>query len=184
MKLLVIEDDNSIIDSIVLICKVGWPETEIVSTNLGEEGIDMVGSESPDVVVLDYGLPDISGLNVLKRIRLFSDVPIIILTVKEEEETIVRAFEYGVDEYLVKPFRQMELLARLKAIVRKRYSQPEEVDQKLGAFYFNFSTSSIVYNQRKINLTRNEMLILYHLARMAVPPITKTYSTWQRRIGI
>ncbi len=82
MKILVIEDDQAIIETVSLSFQVGWPETEVVSTRLGEEGVEFVGSHNPDVVILDLGLPDINGFEVLKRIRLFSNIPVVVLTQK------------------------------------------------------------------------------------------------------
>jgi CheY-like chemotaxis protein/anti-sigma regulatory factor (Ser/Thr protein kinase) len=112
VKILVIEDDQAIIETIFLSFQVGWPETEVVSTRLGEEGVEFVGSHNPDVVILDLGLPDINGFEVLKRIRLFQH-SIVVLTQNEDEKSVIKALEYGADEYIIKPFRQMELLARI-----------------------------------------------------------------------
>ena len=109
MKVLVIEDDKTIIDVVTLTFRVGWPDTEIIPVRLGQKGLEKVETESPDLVILDLGLPDISGLDVLKEIRVFSSVPVIILTVRASESDIVRGLELGADDYVVKPFRQMEL---------------------------------------------------------------------------
>ena len=115
VKVLVIEDEREIIEAISLAVTVNWPKSHIVSTHLGTEGIQMVHSECPDIVVLDLGLPDITGLETLKGIRLFSAVPVVILTVKSEEKDVVNLLEAGATDYVTKPFRQQELLARLKA---------------------------------------------------------------------
>jgi Response regulators consisting of a CheY-like receiver domain and a winged-helix DNA-binding domain len=85
MKALVIEDDANIREAISLIFQLRWPEMELASTSLGQEGIEMVETESPDVVLLDINLPDITGFQVLSEIRRFSDVPVLIITVKGEE---------------------------------------------------------------------------------------------------
>ncbi|MFC1860183.1 response regulator transcription factor [Chloroflexota bacterium] len=111
MKVLIIEDDPEIVEVISLAFQIRWPEVKLVSTNLGEKGVELVESESPDVVILDLGLPDISGYDVLKEIRAFSTVPILILTVRGEETDVVRGLEWGADDYMVKPFRQLELLS-------------------------------------------------------------------------
>ena len=163
MKLLVIEDDYSIVEIISLSCQVGWPEAEVLSTELGEEGVEMVESESPDIVLLDLGLPDISGFEVLKRIRRFSNVPVIILTVREEEPTIVKALEWGADEYIVKPFRQLELLARIKAMVRRLHPE-KALYEECGPFRFDFSTHRVKHGTKDILLTRTEFIILHYLA--------------------
>ena len=85
MKVLIIEDDKEIVDAITLAFQIRWPEAKVVSTRLGRKGVELVETEDPDIVILDLGLPDISGFEVLSQIRLFSRVPIIILTVRSEE---------------------------------------------------------------------------------------------------
>ena len=119
MKVLIIEDDRDIVDVIKLAFDIRWPDAKIVSTHLGERGIELVEEESPDVVILDLGLVDVSGFDALKRIRMFSNVPVLILTVRAEESDIVRGLEWGADDYMVKPFRQLELLSRIRALVRR-----------------------------------------------------------------
>jgi DNA-binding response OmpR family regulator len=164
MKILIIEDDSTIVDNIALTFKVGWPEVNLVWTGLGEEGVDMVEKESPDLVILDLGLPDISGFEVLKKIRLFSNIPILILTVREDESAVVKAFDLGVNEYILKPFRQMEILARLKSMVSRGNFTSMNSFQKYGPFQFNSSTHTIKYNGKIISLTKSEFLLLQHLA--------------------
>ena len=117
IKVLVIEDDMEIVDSIILSFKVSWPEAEVVYSTHGVHGISRVQTEEPDLVILDLGLPDISGYEVLKQIRMFSSVPIIILTVRSEEEDVIKALEAEANDYVVKPFRQKELMARVRAQV-------------------------------------------------------------------
>ena len=117
VKVLIIEDEWDIIESISLAFQIHWPEAQLVSAQRGMKGIELVQTESPDVVILDLGLPDINGYEVLKQIRLFSSVPIIILTVRSQEEDVVKALEEEADDYVVKPFRQKELLARVRAQV-------------------------------------------------------------------
>jgi DNA-binding response OmpR family regulator len=164
MKILLIEDDSTIFDNIALTLKVGWPETELFWTEMGEEGIELASSISPDIVILDLGLPDISGFEVLKAVRLFSRVPIVILTVREEETAVVRALELGADEYINKPFRQMELIARLKSITKRFSTSAMKDEEKCGPFYFNYTNHNIKYKEKTLNLSRTEMLVLKYLA--------------------
>lgn len=126
MKILIIEDDQEIVDAVSLAFQIRWPEDNLVSTHLGEKGLEMVESENPDVVILDLGLPDISGFEVLKQTRLFSDVPILILMVRADEADIVKGLEWGADDYVVKPIRQLELLSRIKALTRRKVPLAEE----------------------------------------------------------
>ena len=126
MKVLIVEDDKEIVDAITLAFQIRWPEAKVVSTRLGRKGVELVESENPDIVILDLGLPDISGFEVLNQTRLFSHVPIIILTVRADEADVVKGLEWGADDYILKPFRQLELLARVKALIRRQTPSEEE----------------------------------------------------------
>ena len=166
MKVLIIEDDRDIVDAISLAFQIRWPEAKVVSTRLGKRGSEMVATESPDLVILDIGLPDTNGFDVLCQIRLFSRVPIIILTVKSDEKDIVRGLESGADEYIVKPFRQLELLARAKALIR-RNNPAEEQRVTFGQLSLDTVTGQLKYGERQIALTLTESRILAHLIRNA-----------------
>jgi len=123
MKALIIEDSPEIVEAVSIIIEMRWPETKIVSTELGERGIDLAVGVSPSVIILDIGLPDISGFEVLKRIRLFSDIPILILTVSSDEPSIAKGLEWGADGYIIKPFKQRELLSRIEEALRRYNTQ-------------------------------------------------------------
>lgn len=120
MKILVIENDNEIVEAISLASKLRWPEAELIATHLGQTGIEMVEKENPDVILLDLGLPDISGYEVLKEIRLFSHVPVMILSVMGEKADILMGMQLGADDYMVKPFTYPELFSRTKALLRRQ----------------------------------------------------------------
>lgn len=166
MKILIIDDDEEIINVISLTLRVGWPEVEVISSRLGKRGLEMVETHSPDLVILDLGLPDTTGFEVLKGVRMFSDVPVVILTVSEQEADVVQGLEMGANEYINKPFRQMELLARLKSALRLLHS-PEKTEEciKLGRLSFYPSARKIDCGGKPINLTPTESTILLHLAR-------------------
>jgi len=117
VKILVIEDDNEIVESISLAFQFYWPEAQLLSTHLGREGVKLVKKEAPDAIILDLGLPDINGLDVLKKIRRFSSIPVIILTVRTYESDVVNTLKEKANDYMAKPFKQLELLKRLKALV-------------------------------------------------------------------
>ncbi len=165
MKALIIEDDVRIVEVISLAFRIRWPEATVISTDRGERGIVLAEKDAPDIVILDLGLPDINGFEVLKAIRLFSSVLIIILTVSGDEEDIVRCLEYGADDYIVKPFRQLELLARIKAMLRRTGIQQEFAPLVAGPLRFDKSMGAVWYRDREIKLTRTEGLILYHLMK-------------------
>ena len=103
MKMLIIEDDSAIVEAIKCAFKLGWPGIEIISADWGQDGITKVETEAPDVVILDLGLPDINGLDVIKGIRKFSKVPILVLTARTEETVVVQALEFGANDYVSKP---------------------------------------------------------------------------------
>ncbi len=134
--------------------------------------MELVENENPDVVILDLGLPDISGYDVLKEIRIFSGVPVLILTVRGEESDVVKGLEWGADDYMVKPFRQLELLSRVKALTRRASSSDRETPLVYGGLSFDPSTRQLFYGQREINLTRTEGIILHSLMRNAGQVVT------------
>jgi two-component system response regulator VicR len=163
MKILIIEDDKEIVESISLAFEIRWPEAKVVSTHLGRKGTEMVESEEPDVVFLDLGLPDINGFEVLRQIRLFSHVPIIIITVKSDEADVVKGLERGADDYIIKPFRQLELLARVKALIRRH--NPQEEALEFGPLHLNVATGELEYEGKEIALTLTESRIIGHLMK-------------------
>ncbi len=167
MKVLIIEDDREIVEVVSLAFQIRWPEVELVSTHLGERGVELVTSENPDIVILDLGLVDISGFEVLKQIRLFSAVPVLILTVRSDEADIVRGLEWGADDYMVKPFRQLELLSRIKALTRRASPLAKETPLVRGQLRFDPSTRQLLYGGREVGLTRTEGSILHRLMRNA-----------------
>ena len=171
MKVLLIEDDKEIIDAISLAFQIRWPEAKVVSTRLGEKGVELVESEAPDIVILDLGLPDISGFEVLRQIRLFSHVPTIILTVRQDEADIVKGLEWGADDYITKPFRQLEFLARVKALIR-RQSPEEEESLVCGPLRLDVTSGQLYHDRKEIALTVTESHILGHLMKNAGRVVT------------
>lgn len=114
LKALVVEDDPSIRETISLCFGLYWPEIELTLANDGKSGVAMTKTETPDIVVLDLGLPDITGFEVMAQIRSFSQVPILILTATNNKEYIVKAIQEGASSYIVKPFKQISLMTRVK----------------------------------------------------------------------
>ncbi len=167
MKILVIEDDKEIVDTITLSFMVGWPGVELVSTGEGLEGIEMVDSESPDLVILDIGLPDISGFEVLRQIRSFSNVPIVVLTAMTEESDVIKCLEWGADDFVSKPFSKMELLARVKTKTRRHFSDHEKAPLIRGDLKYEPIHNHFYLNDKELNLTLTESEILYVLMKDA-----------------
>ena len=119
MKALAILDEEETFEDICRAFKMCLPECKLISTNLGEKGLELVETESPDLVILGLGLPDIDGFDVLKQIRYRFQVPVIVLSFLRDETVVVRSLELGADEYIVKPFRQLEFMAHVRALLRK-----------------------------------------------------------------
>ena len=167
MKVLIIEDDKRITDIVSLAFQIRWPEAKLYIESKGESGIISVEKESPDIVILDLGLPDISGFEVLKAIRLFSSVPVLILTVMSEREDIIKGLELGADGYMTKPFDQLEMLARVQAILRRTNIINDDTPIKIGSLSFGPTLSKLIYKDNKIDITRVEGIILYNLMKNA-----------------
>lgn len=172
LTVVLIEDDAEIVEAVTLTFKIRWPQATFLSTDSGLEGVALVEKNSPDLVILDLGLPDTSGYNVLKDIRRFSHVPVIILTARGEETDIVRGLELGADEYIVKPFRQMELLARVKAVMRRQEAVTEELPLTVGIMSLGPSIRDLTLKGKRINLTRTEGIVLGQLMRHIGHPVS------------
>ena len=119
MKLLLVDDDPEIRGSVRLGFELQWRDVEIVEAGAGAEALTLVEEERPDLVLLDIGLPDMDGYRVLREVRAFSSVPVIMLTARDEPIDKVRGLEAGADDYVAKPFDHLELMARVRAVLRR-----------------------------------------------------------------
>jgi two-component system KDP operon response regulator KdpE len=132
------------------------------------EGIRSASLSSPDLVVLDIGLPDMDGGEVLQRIRAWSNVPIIVLSGRSNEDEKVRLLELGADDYVVKPFGMAELLARGRAAMRRQQRTPNgQSVLTIGPLTFDFGARAVSVNGRRVALTRKEYRLLQVLAQHA-----------------
>jgi DNA-binding response OmpR family regulator len=166
MKILIIEDDPEITEALALSFRVGWPGSEIIYTRLGQQGIEMVEYERPDIILLDLGLPDVNGYSVIKSIRAFSNTPIIVESIRQEENSVLKALELGADDYVIKPFRQLELIARVRAVLRRIQPSKVGVIINFGEFCFDYSKNKLISHDTEIRLTTIESHILYNLAML------------------
>ena len=168
MKVLLIEDNPEIVQSVALCFELRWPGTSLISASEGEKGLGLAETELPDVTILDLGLPDMDGLEVLRQIRTFSDVPVVILTVRGEEMDKVKGLEMGADDYIVKPFSPAEFLSRVKAVLRRSQMLEPKVDEKpfiKGDLKIDFATREVSIGDKLIKLTRSEYKLLHQLVR-------------------
>ncbi len=170
MKVLMVEDSPEIVKGVSLTFKLRWPDAHVVSAGDGNTGIKMAQTEAPDFVILDINLPDITGFEVLEEIRKFTNVPVIILTVREDEVDELRGLELGADDYIIKPFRPANLLTRMQAILRRtglRQADEEAQPLTIGQIRIDLAKQEISVGAERVHLTRNESRILYCLARSA-----------------
>lgn len=168
MKVLIIEDDPGIVEVVSLCFQLRWSGTTIISATTGNKGVEFVESEKPDVVILDIGLPDMDGYQVLREIRHFSDVPVIMLTVRSEDTNIAKGLELGADDYITKPFSHIELIARVQAVLRRTQGisiSNEEHPFSSGKLSVDFSRNEVLLEGKSIKLTSTERKLLYYLIR-------------------
>lgn len=168
MKILVIDDDPHILDALTVGFQLQWQDSTVISACDGEIGLQLYYDQNPDVVVLDVAMPGKNGFEVLQEIRRVSDVPIIMLTARGEEMDQVRGLELGADDYVVKPFGHLALLARIKAVLRRTDLPPpaEAIpDLVAGELAVNFQNHQVVVQGEPVKLTPVEYRLLYQLVR-------------------
>jgi two-component system KDP operon response regulator KdpE len=141
----------------------------------GKEGIILVSSRPPDLVLLDLGLPDESGHEILKHLREWYSNPIIIISVQSHEEDIVKALDNGANDYLVKPFRTGELLARIRSALRKASSEPNISTGIFSDLSIDFANRIVKKNNLAIKLTATEYALLSLFARNDGKVLTHQY---------
>jgi DNA-binding response OmpR family regulator len=169
MKVLVIEDSQEVAENVSLCFKLAWSQVNITTIDEGDKGINLVETESPDIVILGLELPDTDGFKVLKQIRSFSDVPIIILTAREAEMDKAKGLEMGADDYITRPFNPIDLIARVKAVLR-RATIPQLAENHSSIFIsgnleINFATHDVFVSGEPVKLTPTEYNLLCNLVR-------------------
>jgi len=168
VKVVVIDDAPDIIEVVSLCFQLRWSGTEVVEAGEGGKGLELIEAESPDVVILDINLPDMDGFQVIRELRRFSQVPVIMLTVKGEDTDIARGLELGADDYMVKPFSHIELIARVEAVLRRVRGQPITSDERpfvSGKLSVDFASNEIKVDGKLVKLTSTETKLLRHLIR-------------------
>ncbi len=161
-RVLVIEDDESIAD--VLRRTLRQEGNEVRSSVDGVEALHAAEEFVPDLVILDLGLPGLDGVEVCRRLRADSDVPILILTARSELDDRVEGLDAGADDYLVKPFERQELLARMRALMRRRPPRGSAA-LVVGDLRLNPDTHEVTRGERQIELTNREFELLEYLMR-------------------
>ncbi|MGC9350247.1 MAG: response regulator [Anaerolineae bacterium] len=166
-KILIVDDEQSIID--VLTYNLERAQYDVVSAWDGEQALDVARHERPDLIILDLMLPKLDGIEVCRRLRRERDVPIIMLTARDEEIDRVLGLELGADDYVVKPFSVRELLARVKNVLR-RVQQPPPVTEtvvRTGNLAVDKGRYEARLGRELLDLTTLEFETLYALVRHA-----------------
>jgi two-component system, OmpR family, response regulator MprA len=161
-RVLVVEDDADI--SGVLRRSLDKEGYDVRVAGDGEAALDQAGDFAPDAVVLDLGLPKLDGVEVCRRLRDGGDVPILILTARDALDDRVQGLDSGADDYLVKPFERDELLARLRALLRRRPPRGSAY-LVVGDLRLNPATRQALRGERELDLTAREFELLEHLMR-------------------
>jgi two-component system KDP operon response regulator KdpE len=161
----------------------------VIEAHDGIQALDKVRTELPDLVVLDVMMPELDGFETLRMLREISNVPVIMLTVRDEEEDKVRGLELGADDYVTKPFSARELASRVKAVLRRAQGPtgPEEsileIDDRLS---IDFNRREVIVEGEHIHLRPTEFRLLYHLVENAgwvVPHETLLSKVWGYEYG-
>ncbi len=169
LKLLIAEDDRDVAEVIAFGVRMVWSDCRVRTAVNGEEAIERFAEERPDLVVLDVSMPPPDGFEVCRRIREISGVPILMLTVRDSTLDKVRALDLGADDYLTKPFDHLELLARLRAHLRRASKSPSTPEPciAVGDLSLDHTTHQVRVRGEVIRLTSTEYRLLEELVRHA-----------------
>jgi two-component system KDP operon response regulator KdpE len=161
--ILIIDDESQIRRLLTITLQSNNYDVREAAT--GKEGINAVSKNTPDLVLLDLGLPDESGHGVLKHLREWYSNPVIIISVQSGEEDIVKALDNGADDYLVKPFRTGELLARIRSAIRKAASETNISKATFSDLTIDYASRVVKKNNEVVKLTATEYALLSLLSR-------------------
>jgi two-component system KDP operon response regulator KdpE len=169
LRILIVDDETPI--RRYLRVALGAQGYAVLEAAGGQEALNAVVSGRPDLVILDLGLPDIDGVEVTRRLREWSQTPIIILSVRESEQDKIAALDAGADDYLVKPFGTGELMARIRVVLRRQTPGTEPV-LEAGVLRMDLARRKVTVADREITLTPTEYDLLRHLMQNAGRVIT------------
>ncbi len=144
----------------------------VFETNSGQEALRMVVDHRPDLMILDLGLPDMDGVRVTRRIREWSKIPVIILSVRSQEQDKILALDAGADDYLTKPFGVGELLARMRVVMRRVITMEGDPVYRAGDLQVDLSRRLVTVGQREVSLTPTEFDLIKVLAQHAGRVVT------------
>ena len=189
-KILVVEDEQSIARFISAILNANGYETLMAQT--GSEALSIISSTCPDLVILDLGLPDMDGTEILRDLRSWSSLPVVVVSARSHEKDKVEALDMGADDYLTKPFGTDELLARVRAAIRhtRTASGNDEVARQgtytVGDMVIDYNKHQVLINGENAKLTLSEFRIVALLGKFAGKVLTYDYiirELWGPRAG-
>lgn len=156
---LIVEDDESILHLIDVSLTMDY--YKVIKAQQGKEVDFRIRTEHPNLILLDLGLPDMDGLDVIHNIRKESDIPIIVISARHEEHIIVEALDRGANDYMTKPFSIDELRARIRVVLRM-YNRNEEIEDRFenGPLYVDFNAKTVFIEGQEVRLTPNEFQLL------------------------
>lgn len=161
MRVLVVDDEPQIRRAVrAALEQAGYT---VFAASTGDEGLDSAALHPPDLVILDLAMPGTDGFGVCKELRKWSKVPIVVLSVRDDEEDKIRALDLGADDYLTKPFGVGELLARMRAVMRRVSSAEQSSDERVfrcEALEIDFVHRTVTVNNREVHLTPTEYDLL------------------------
>ncbi|MDQ2749799.1 MAG: response regulator transcription factor [Actinomycetota bacterium] len=170
-QVLLVEDDAAIRTALTRALREQGHS--VASVGAGMAALSAAVEQKPDVVLLDLGLPDIDGADVLSMLRAVSDVPVIVATARDDEAEMVRILDLGADDYVIKPFTATQVTARIRAVLRRMGRTDEDPVVSVGGLSIDTRSYEVTVDGRHIELARKEFELLLALARRAGEVITK-----------
>lgn len=165
MTVLIIDDESQIRKLLHLtLSGAGY---RVLDADTGQAGLNQAATGRPDIIILDLGLPDLDGVEVVRRLREWSQIPVLILSVRDASDQKVAALEAGADDYITKPFDGMELIARLRALARRSPAESGEPLFVCGRLQVDYHTRTVKVHNADVHLTQTEYALLSLLSRHA-----------------
>jgi len=173
---LIVEDDKQIRSFISFSLKAN--EYRSIQSTTGKEAMSLIVTQNPDVIILDLGLPDMDGLDIIRQVRTFSEVPIIVVSARDQDSEKIEALDVGADDYLTKPFSINELLARIRVILR--HSKKNDDDStpeiyQIGELEVNLERHIVLLSGNEVHFTPMEFNVLALLVKNAGKVLTHSY---------
>lgn len=168
MKVLIIEDSPEVVEAVTLCFQLRWPGAQVLAATDGRKGVETLAAQQCDMVILDINLPEMDGFQVMEKIRSFSNVPVIFVTVRGTVADQARGLELGADDYIVKPFKPRDLVDRVDQVLHHT-RLPQEVEKepvvRHGVLTLNVNTGKVLFKDLQAKLTPTEVKLLYTLMK-------------------